>query len=431
MKKFSSVFVLAALTLAGCGRDKVEERYPKGEAKLIRTYSWPGGKVEREQTFYFNGHKEKDAHYRNGALHGEFTDFWHNGQKKSHGKYVEGKKQGEWEFYFNQFTPSSKGVFKDDQKDGPWNQYWENGALRSQGSYRNGNETGVWKEWNAKGELTLVNSCFEANDTGSYASFHANKTPKEDYRCVKGRPTGAYARKDPDGAIVERGAFDSLGRKDGVWEAFHGDGSKASHASYRGGAQVDSSMAWYEGGGIKERGFFQDGTGELLGYDSLGHRLIERRHLRNGSPEGESRTYFPDGKPRSLVVYKDGLPVEMRKWHPNGKLWAEGGFSRGQRNGEWRVFDEHGVPMETSRYKDGIMDGEQLFYDSLGRLVRTQRYEHGYPAAGKIPSGLLGAGEKKGDGSQAAGRAGGTAGGSAVTGGGAAPRADSAGGSKK
>lgn len=390
---FAFVLAAAALVLAGCGRNKVVERYPKGDVKLMRTYGW-GGKVTREQAFYFNGHKERDAHFKDSVLDGDYTEFWHNGQKRAQGRYAAGKKQGEWEFFFNQYVPASKGVFKDDQKEGEWLSFWENGTLRSRGSYRNGNDTGVRKEWNNKGELLLENSCFEANDTGRYASFHANRTPKEDYPCVKGRPVGPYARKDPDGTVVERGTFDSLGRKEGLWETFHAGGAPASRASYHMGLQEDSALAWYADGvgtrpgSVKERGFYKDGTGELLGYDSLGHRLMERRQLKNGLPEGESRTYYPDGKPKSLVVYKDGQPAEMRRWHPNGKVWAEGAFLRGQREGDWKQFDERGRPKETSHYKNGVQEGDQLFYDSLGRLVRTQRYEHGYPASGKIPAGL-------------------------------------------
>jgi antitoxin component YwqK of YwqJK toxin-antitoxin module len=379
------------LLLVACGRERVVEKYPKGDPKTIRTYGWLGGETEknlkREQTFFFNGKKEKDAHYRHGVLHGAFADFWHTGQKKSSGKYVDGKKQGVWESYFNQYQLSSKGLYKDDLKEGPWTQFWENGDLRAQATFRGGEYVGTRKEWNVKGELILENSCFEKNDTGRYVSLHANNTPKEDYRCVKGHPTGVYERKDMDGTVVERGRFDSLGRRDGIWETFYPEGAKATRVSYRGGLLEDSSLAWYASGAAKERGFFQAGTGEILGYDSLG-RLAERRKFRDGKPDGESFLYYPDGKTKSLVVYQGGQPAEMKRWHPNGKLLGEGHFASGKRSGDWKQFDAHGHPIEIAHYEDGVLNGERLFYDSLGHLARTQKYEHGYPAAGRIPAGL-------------------------------------------
>jgi antitoxin component YwqK of YwqJK toxin-antitoxin module len=382
---------LLALLLSGCGTERVTEKYPNGKPKVIKKYNplslVTPENLRRQQTFYFNGNKESEGYYRDGLLHGLYEDFWHNGQKKSRGKYKLGKKEGEWEFYYNQFTLSSKGLYKNDLKEGPWNSFWENGALKSQGTFAAGKETGTWKEWSAKGEPTVENSCFESNPQGRYVSFYANKTPKEDYACREGVPSGAYVKKDPDGQVIERGSFDILGRKDSVWEDFHPDGKRSMLKHYSGGLESDSSYAWDEAGRLVERAHFDSGTGERLGYDSLG-RLIERRHFTGGQADGECWMYWPSGGKRSLVVYKLGQPLEMRKWHPNGKPMAEGFFAGGHRTGEWKDWYENGILKEISHFQDGGLHGERLFYDAKGKLVRTMRYEHGFPAEGKIPKGL-------------------------------------------
>lgn len=381
---------LAAL-LAGCGRSKTVETYPKGDPKLVRTYGWLGGEkpenLKRERAYYFNGKVERDARFKGGILHGTFTDYWHNGQKRSQGRYEKGKKQGEWEYYFNEYTLATKGLYQDDFKEGPWNQFWENGSLRSRSQFRGGAEVGTRKEWSAKGDLILENSCFAANDTGRYASFHANETPHEAYRCLRGKPAGPYERKDPDGSPIEKGVYDSLGRKQGPWESYHDDGTRASLTHYRDGEMADSALSWYAGGIVKERAYFQGGRGDLIGYDSLG-RVAHRRALVNGKPEGEARAFYPDGKVKSVTVYRDGQPVAMRRWHANGRLASEGTFVKGRKSGAWRQLDAQGRLVETSHYEDGDLHGERVFYDSLGRPARTQRYEHGYPAEGKIPKRL-------------------------------------------
>lgn len=382
---------LSAVLFTGCGREKVAEKYPNGKPKVIRSYGWLGGEnqgnLKREQIFYFNGNKEADTRFRGGLRHGQYHDYWHNGQKKTEGRFVQGKKEGEWDFFYNEFTVAAKGLFKGDKKEGIWHQYWENGEPKAEGAFHDGKEIGTFKEWSAKGEPTIENSCFESNDHGRYRSFHANKLVKEDYACHFGVPMGPYERKDPDGLLVEKGVFDDRGRKEGAWETVHPDGKRASLKHYHEGMETDSSYAWYANGKPKEKGFFTDGTGERLSYDSLGH-LTERQHLTAGRPEGESWAYYPTGVKRSLVIYKDGLPAELHKWHPNGKAMADGMFLAGKRTGVWKQYFDNGTVAQVSTYVEGVLNGEELFYDEKGKLTRTQRYEHGYPAEGKIPAAL-------------------------------------------
>lgn len=399
--------VLCIFALAACGKDKVAEKYPNGKPKIIRTYGFFGGatpdNLQREQRFFFNENKESDGRWNGGKLHGAYEDYWHNGQKKSHGEYREGLKQGIWEFWYNQFTLSSRGAFMDDRKEGPWSSQWENGTLKSQGDFKGGKETGTWKEWTAKGEAVSVNSCFEANDTGRFVSYHANNTVKEEYTCRKGVPEGTYIKKDPDGVTVEQGAFDGQGRKQGLWEAWFSEGKAASRKGYAAGLDHDSAWAWDEAGRLKERAWFDSGTGERLGYDTLGN-IIERTRFKKGQPDGESWFFWPvvraakgmadkPGPKRQLVVYALGKPTTMQKWHSNGKPMAVGQFADGHRDGEWKDWWEDGTLKEISRFQAGALHGERLFYDPKGKLMRTSRYEHGYPAEGRIPKGLGGRGK--------------------------------------
>lgn len=406
LPRIAAPCALAAFLLAGCGREDIAEKYPNGKPKIIRTYGLFGGKtphnLKRERTFFFNEHMESDSRWKDAKLHGRYADYWHNGQKKSEGEYVAGKKEGAWEFWYNQFSLSSKGEFRNDLKEGPWHAFWENGTLKSEGTFRGGKEIGAWKEWTAKGEAASENSCFEANDTGRFVTYHANNTVKEDYACRRGVPAGTYVKKDPDGTVIEKGGFDAKGRKDGLWEAWYSEGKPASRKGYAAGLEHDSSLAWDEAGRLKERARYDSGTGERLGYDSLGN-LIERTAFAKGRPEGESWFYWPrvlpgepgagkladkPGPPRQLVAYALGKPTTMRKWHPNGKPMSEGQFADGHRTGEWKDWWEDGTLKEISRFQAGALHGERLFYDPKGKLMRTARYEHGYPASGKIPKGL-------------------------------------------
>lgn len=379
-----------ALVLTAC-REETVVRHPDGGPKVIRSYGLFGGRdstnLVRERTFHSNGKPERDARFKGGAMHGPYVDFWQNGQKKSQGRYVDGKRQGTWEFYFNQYSVAAKGDFKDDRKDGPWNEFYENGELRAQGGYRDGADTGTWRRWGTKGDLLEENSCFEANAEGRFKSFHAANTPKEDYACRKGFPVGPYSKLSPEGEVAERGTFDSLGKRDGTWETFHPGHLPATRKGWRHGVEADSVLAWDAKGRLRERGFRVDGAGTVEKYDSLG-RLAERATRAAGGLDGETWSFHPDGKKKSRIEYKGGLPLTLQRWHPNGKLSQEGRFEAGKRTGEWKRFGEQGQPLEVARYEKGLMHGERHLYDSTGKLTQVQRYERGYPAEGKFPGGL-------------------------------------------
>ncbi len=393
--QWHACFLLACIVLPsllmGCGREKVVETFPNNKPKVIRTYGLWGGtspeNLKREQVFSVNGHKEKDTYFSKGLRHGAYFDYWHNGQKKSEGRFTNGQKVGTWTFFYNQFTISAKGDFKANQKEGVWRQFWENGDAKAIGSFKAGKEVDTLKEWDAKGQQLVENSCFESNELGYYRTFHANQTVKEDYACQKGVPVGAYARKDPDGMIIEKGAFDPDGKKTGIWETFGADGKRASLKHYQAGMENDSSYSWDAAGRLLERGFFVSGTGERLRYDSLNH-LVERQHFAESHPEGEAWVYYPSGSKRSLMLYKQGQPASLQKWHPNGNLKLTGLYLGGQRTGDWLEYGANGKLLESSQYQAGVLHGDQLFYDSQGKLMRKMRYEHGYPAEGKIPASI-------------------------------------------
>jgi antitoxin component YwqK of YwqJK toxin-antitoxin module len=262
--------------------------------------------------------------------------------------------------------------------------------------------------------LESENSCFPANDTGRYLSYHEGGSVKEEYACRRGKPAGTYTKKDPEGSVAEKGAFDAQGRKQGVWETFLPGGKTASRRIFAAGLERDSGFAWDEAGRLRERSHFAAGTGERLRYDSLGN-LVQRSRFVSGVPDGPDWMYWPasaalgdkadasrpggrtgpddrsapaPGPKRQCMVFADGKPLSLKRWHRNGRAMAEGHFENGKRAGEWKEWWEDGTLKEISRYLAGDLHGERLFYDRSGRLMLSIRYERGYPAEGRIPKAL-------------------------------------------
>ncbi len=376
------------LFLTGCKTEVVTDRFERGAPKIVHTYA--GKDTAREnlrrlQTFYFNGHPETDARYRAGELHGEFISYWHNGQIKSHGEYRNGRKEGPWTNFYNKYSRSSEGRFVDDREDGEWTEYWENGSPKSRGIYAGGRKTGEWISWDESGTKVLENSCFPTNETGDYRAYHGNGKPAETHACRWGKPMGDYLRLDPSGMVLERGRYDSAGRKEGFWETFHTNGLPAESAGYSQGFLSDSSIQWDEAGRIVARGYFQNGTGDLTRFDSSG-TVVETLPFVAGKREGEAREFHPSGARKAEVLYRNDIPVYLKKWHPNGRASLEGAYSEGKRNGLWKSFSDSGVLLEEAEYILGQLHGTRMIYEEkTGKLLRRQEYIRGYPSRGHVP----------------------------------------------
>ena len=390
MKTFFAQFAFFAALLASltsCTRTETVSTYPQGNPERVVTYRLFGPKdslhIARIKLYFFNGNLESDAHYKRGQLHGEFKNLWHNGQWKSKGEYRLGKRQGHWDFYWNRFQLSSQGEYRDDQKVGLWLEYWENGELRRQGNYQMGQEIGLWNAFNMHGVPTWESSCYAANDTGHYQSLFAPGAEHETWSCRNGVAVGPYLARDPQGDTAAIGWRDSLGRKDSAWSAFQPGGALARREQWQHGQMHDSLGAWDSTGKVRERGYFQQGTGELVRYDTTG-LVIERRQFVAGKREGEQHNYYPTGQIKSISNYLNDTLLESHTYYPNGQISSTGKFVHGKKEGDWLRYDQNGGLLEAAPWRDGVLEGEQRFYGPNGNVTSVLRYEHGYPAEGRF-----------------------------------------------
>ncbi len=385
---------LIGLAWQACHYEKIVEHDAQGQPKRILTYTSKSTQDQnhliREQSFYFNHNREIDAQYKNGILHGNYRSFWHNGQNQSQGKYRQGMKEGVWEFYFNRYALSSKGEYFHNGKEGLWHEYWENSELRGEGKYHFDHEIGVWKKWNAKGDLVLINSCFAANPEGEYRAYYGLKSAAEEYSCHFGVTYGAYVKYFPDGSIMIKGKFNAQGEKDSVWESFHPNEKKSRRETYHKGLLHDSLWAWNLTGGLSEKGFFKNGSGEIIFYDSSG-LLTDQKHFSAGLLDGAYTQYFPSGKLKTRQLYAQGKALRVEKWFENGMPSLQGEYQEGKKHGHWKVFSSNGFLLEDLVYQKSLLEGPAYYYASEnGSLVRKQIFFHGYPKVAELHGANIG-----------------------------------------
>lgn len=377
-----------ALPFSGCGRDEVTGRYPEGGEKEILTYTWFGPKdslhLLRRRTFTFDGHPESDIRYRGGKREGEASFYWTNGQLMEKGEYRNDRREGPWIFHHNQYVRSAEGAYREGERDGPWESYYEDGSLRARGELAMGDTVGTWIFFGLRGDTILVSDCNPSQPRGEYRSRHENGVEFETYACRAGFPVGPYTRFSERGVLEESGTYDSLGRKDSVWETFHPGGKPASRQEYASGLWSGTIEAWDDSGRVTEKGRFTEGTGTRERFRPDG-RLAARDSFFRGKRAGVAEVYAGRGTVLRRTWYREGEPDSLRQWHANGTLSLQGGYRDGKRDGVWKEWYANGKAKEISPYDTGTFHGERRFFDSTGRLFRTQQYYRGLPTVGTLP----------------------------------------------
>ncbi len=153
----------------------------------------------------------------------------------------------------------------------------------------------------------------------------------------------------------------------------------------------------------------RDAKGRLDGlvtrYDSLGRKTMSGAYVA-GDQEGVFEHYYPGGQLQSKVEYQADWPVgKFEGWYENGRLEEIGHFpgNTASREGRWHwevyriesfwdstgvqlvkngtgnYYDEHdnGTVSLKGRYRDGLREGEWLFYDETGRQTNAEQYVNG------------------------------------------------------
>ncbi|MCC7302842.1 MAG: hypothetical protein IT233_09380 [Bacteroidia bacterium] len=115
----------------------------------------------------------------------------------------------------------------------------------------------------------------------------------------------------------------------GKWQHWHQNGQLASVEYYNNGVMTGHWQSWYENGSVESDIDFS--TGKAVYYYSDGKKHSE-------------------GKMKAGMI-QDGFWVA---YHSNGNKNTEGSYTNGQKNGEWKFYDEKGNHYFTEKWNNGV-----------------------------------------------------------------------------
>lgn len=257
-------------------------------------------------------------------------------QKDENGKVIRrgftlcGKYTGAFlEFYSDGTLKSEYTLNEKEEVEGPVKIYHPNGKLRETGTYKAGKRNGYFESWyengNREAEAMLENDAYH----------------------------GTYREYNEKGELIMSGSYKN-NAEDGVWQFF--ENGKMLREGSISNKQEDGLWKYYdEEGNLKQSGYYLKGE-------------------RNG----EWTSFYPGGKPKMIITYKDGRQEGLQtKYYENGNISEVFTLTRsGQRTGEYLTYHENGNPQIKTRMNGtGGYSGEYLSFYADGKPETIGMYD--------------------------------------------------------
>lgn len=367
MRKFLFFAILAVCTfsLSCCGEEpteKVLSHYPH-EFKQVSVWVTPDGEVHKRTGWYYNGIKESEVPYKNGVPEGTFTRWTSHGDIAETGQYEKGEKEGKWTEWYANGKVQSEGEYKEGKRQGKWMGYFYDGGIHWERSYTDDSASGTWKLYHPTGQLAEINNCFPQIAKGSRLLYSPEGKKEKEEHCHYGKLNGIIEEYYPGGALETKASY-----KDGILNGrtlIYRANRKIWRSLYYTNGVRDSLWIYYDKNGKKiKTSLFQNGNG--IAYGESAETTFVNNYIQDTlryKIEGHDLQYSE--------IWNKGEKTKLISHYPatlGGKLASEGLYQNGMRNGTWRNWYPNGKLKDSLFYKNDELYGEQLNYDSTGKL---------------------------------------------------------------
>jgi uncharacterized protein len=340
--------------------------------------------------------------------------FYHpNGVKASEGTMRGGRPDGYWKTYNEQGFLISEGNRKDFELDSTWRFYDDLGRIALEINYLKGKKDGIRKTYR---EDEIIEENFKSdNKEGFTRYYYPDGKLKKEVNFRNGLEEGLSREYERDGRIItlttyksgfitEReliNRYDNNGRKHGPWKYFYPDGTVQREGTYKHGEENGYFKEYDTKGNLVTTAKYAEGVkledvAELVKLDVRkdyypdGKVKIAATYNKDGQPEGVRREYAPDGTIEKSYIFRNGIMIgegivtekgerdgSWKEYYDDGKLRAEGKYSKDVREGGWKFYHQNGMVSQEGNYMKGKPEGEWRWYYPDGETWREELYYNG------------------------------------------------------
>ncbi|MCD6016949.1 MAG: hypothetical protein K0S53_70 [Bacteroidetes bacterium] len=336
----------------------------------------------------------------NGKKQGVWKEFYEDGKVKEEKKYRDDVIDGYVKTYDKKGNLANTEKFNNGKqvKNAPelakldvYKDFYEDGTMKYEGGYINGMPVGTHYHYRQK---YMCDSLPVARDDTSDVMI-------KKYVC-RNRAIPDSAITFLEGIKMEYGAVDSMRNKIGIWTEYHNSGEFRAKGLYGNGKRVGEWIFYYPNKQIEQKGKYDKkgrAQGEWKWFYENGALMREEIYLDN-LRDGLMTEYTEDGKiitkgefiedmQEGLWIYETPEYKEIGKYvndkpdslwkryyMPKEKLRFEGRFLNGDEDGQHTWYYENGRKMAQGSYTGGVKQNDWKFYDEAGFNYLTIYYEN-------------------------------------------------------
>lgn len=238
----------------------------------------------------------------------------------------------------------------------------------------------VWKPGVASGQShKIVEASFDNNRPHgavivSYDDVDQVRTSRVFH---EGQPIGA-AREFYRTGELRQDTIYVEGKRHGNVTAYYRDGATRSRESYLDGV-LQHHEAWFPDGTRQSEATFEDGKpmGSQQWYSNgaLARTVSDDDVTQQYPAHGLVTEYYNDGTLRRTQTFVNGVADgQFRVYYSTARLWEEGSYRDGQRDGKHRKWWKNGTLALDSRWVAGALEGEFSRWYAHGGLWERSTY---------------------------------------------------------
>ena len=316
-------------------------------------YKYVDGKISGKLTIYSeSGQVIQELNCLNNKLHGPAKYYTDEEQVEKEGRYKEGKRDGLWHFYFKDEngeweTNRYDMTFSNGEANGPSKFFTEDGRIRAQGNWKNNKQDGLWHNY------------FSINDDGEWEPDRFDETYSN------GEKNGPATYFTEDSSIWREGNWEN-GKKNGLWHYYF---------------SINDDGKW-----VPDRADITYSNGEKNGPATYFTEFYDNRRDRvegqwkNDKKDGQWHRYLfnPHVGEWSVFCYetwsRDEKNGPAKYYDGEGKVWSEGNWKNGKRDGLWHFYDN----LENSdiTYSYDEKNGPAKYYTGDGKVLREGNWKN-------------------------------------------------------
>jgi len=293
-------------------------------------------------------------------------------------------KHGEYTMYYNNVL-LCKGYYYNNEKNGLWTKYYPNGSISTVGAYINGEKNGIWKFIYENNQLASISQFNHGEKTGKWVGFYMNG----DTSCVM--------EHQPDSINSTITHITLYYQKKNSQKYQPSIKQKEIFTKNLYGHYFDDVSLYYDNGNLYQQSFFIDNKldGPITSFYNDGKvwegytydkgKLMNVNYIKSpfgdnfsnqfANGNGTIKFYNCFGALQSIIDYKNGVEDGNAIYYYSGSVSvkskrAEGTFSAGEKTGQWNYFTNSlDIYQKITYNKDGKAFG--IFYKSGGERIEA------------------------------------------------------------